>query len=92
MVRRRCVLKPRQCRSRNVQIWRYRNPDYKGTPDRSTIAQGEIAASGMTPLEFLGSAYRGPKQPMTRRIDAANLRPQASGRLQANRDTVCSTT
>jgi hypothetical protein len=43
----------------------------KGTPNRRTIAQREVAASCMTPLEFLQSVYRDPKQPMIRRIEAA---------------------
>jgi hypothetical protein len=43
----------------------------KGTPNRRTIAQQEIAASGMSPLEFLCAVYRDPKQSMTRRIEAA---------------------
>jgi len=43
----------------------------RGTPNRRTIAQQEIAASGLSPLEFLCAVYRDPKQSMTRRIEAA---------------------
>jgi hypothetical protein len=43
----------------------------RGTPNRRTIAQQEIAASGLLPLEFLCSVYRDAKQSMTRRIEAA---------------------
>jgi hypothetical protein len=43
----------------------------KGTRNRRTIAQREIIASGMSPLEFLCSVYRDPKQSMARRIESA---------------------
>src|SRR5215467_4567751 len=43
----------------------------RGTPNRRTIAQQEIVASGLSPLEFLCAVYRDPKQSMTRRIEAA---------------------
>jgi hypothetical protein len=43
----------------------------RGTPNRRTIAQQEIVASGMSPLDFLCAVYRDPKQSMTRRIEAA---------------------
>src|SRR5262249_54769499 len=43
----------------------------RGTPNRRTIAQQEIAASGLSPLEFLCAVYRDPKQSMSRRIEAA---------------------
>jgi hypothetical protein len=43
----------------------------KGTPNKRTIAQKEIIASGMSPLDFLCAVYRNPKQPMNRRIEAA---------------------
>ena len=43
----------------------------RGTPNRRTIAQREIVASGMMPLEFLCSVYRDPRLSLARRIEAA---------------------
>jgi hypothetical protein len=43
----------------------------KGAHNKRTIADREIIASGMTPLAFLCSVFRDPKQPMKRRIEAA---------------------
>jgi hypothetical protein len=43
----------------------------KGSRNKRTIADQEIIASGMSPLAFLCSVFRDPKQPMKRRIEAA---------------------
>ena len=43
----------------------------KGSRNKRTIADQEILSSGMSPLAFLCSVYRDPKQPMKRRIEAA---------------------
>jgi hypothetical protein len=43
----------------------------RGTPNKRTIAQKEIVASGMLPLEFLCAVYQDSKQSMNRRIEAA---------------------
>src|SRR6266852_6723663 len=43
----------------------------RGTPNKRTIAQKEIVASGLSPLEFLCAVYRDSNQSMNRRIEAA---------------------
>ena len=43
----------------------------KGSRNKRTIADQEIIASGMTPLDFLFSVFRDARQPMKRRIEAA---------------------
>jgi len=44
----------------------------KGTPNRASVArEKEIAASGLTPLQYLTSVYRDEKAPRDMRIDAA---------------------
>jgi hypothetical protein len=43
----------------------------KGARNKRTIADQEIIAAGMSPLDFLCLVFRDPKQPMKRRIEAA---------------------
>lgn len=44
----------------------------KGTPNKATAAkQAEIAASGLTPLDFMLTVLRDPLQPCDLRMDAA---------------------
>jgi hypothetical protein len=43
----------------------------KGSRNKRTIADQEIVTSGMSPLAFLCSVFRDPRQPMKRRIEAA---------------------
>jgi hypothetical protein len=45
----------------------------KGARNKRSIADQEVIASGMTPLDFLCSVFRDPKQPMKRRIEAAKF-------------------
>ena len=49
----------------------------KGTPNRASAArEAEIAATGMTPLDFLTSVYRDLGEEMSRRVDAAKAAAQ----------------
>jgi hypothetical protein len=44
----------------------------KGTPNHATLGKAaEIAASGLTPLEFMLTVLRDPEQPPGTRLDAA---------------------
>lgn len=44
----------------------------KGTPNRATVAKElEIAASGLTPLEFMLGVLRDEEKPFDARMDAA---------------------
>jgi hypothetical protein len=43
----------------------------KGSRNKRTIADKEIIASGVSPLDFLCSIFRDARQPMRRRIEAA---------------------
>lgn len=45
----------------------------KGTPNRATVArQQEIAATGLTPLDYMLSIMRDESNPTDMRLDAAN--------------------
>jgi hypothetical protein len=56
----------------------------RGARNKRSIADQEVAASGMSPLAFLCSVFRNPKQPMKRRIEAAkSAAPYMHARLAA---------
>lgn len=57
----------------------------KGTPNRATAEKAaEVAASGLSPLDFLLQLMRDEKQPLAMRADAAkNAAPYVHPRLAA---------
>ena len=57
----------------------------KGSPNKATAARvADIAASGMTPMDFLISVMRDETRPIELRIDAAGrVAPYVHPRLQA---------